>query len=217
MLIIKEYWSGYSPGYIKSEGPDWINLNNSTGIEITRSMSNHEGYSNSLARKYFGKNRDDIPSQITKDFHGELFYREDGTVIGMSPSKGLVNASSFYNQIVQSFDTKVSKLPKYKTFSRNILYLYHSFSLNQKEIESLIDVFSVKTGLYFHIVFLDITDQLITYDIEAETFKIDIKLEEMKALIVQAKELVSYFSTNKQILGFDTLLQNCGEINGHDK
>ena len=161
-------------------------------------MSIHEGYSNSLARKYFGKNRDDIPSQITKDFHGELFYSEDGTVIGMSPSKGLVDASSFFNQIVQSFNKKVSKLPKYNTQNRNILYLYHSFSLNQKEIESLLDVFSVKTGLYFHIVFLDITDQLITFDINAQTYKIREKLSDMKALIDQAKDLVNYSIENKK-------------------
>lgn len=209
MLIIKKYWPDYVPGYIKCEGPDWVNPNDSTGIEITRTMSTHEGYSDSLARKYFGKKRHDIPSEILEVFHGELFYREDGTVIGMSPSKGLVNASSFYNQIVQSFDTKVSKLLKYKTFSRNILYLYHSFLLNQKEIESLLDVFSIKTGLYFHIVFLDTIDQLITYDIEAKTYKIDEKLGDMKALIIQAEELVSYSLANKQVVVFDDMIRSC--------
>ncbi len=217
MLIIKKYWPGYVPGYIKCEGPDWVNPNDSTGIEITRTMSTHEGYSDSLARKYFGKKRHDIPSEILEVFHGELFYKEDGTVVGMSPSKGLVDASSFFNQIVQSFNNKVSKLPKYKTQNRNILYLYHSFLLNQREIESLLDVFSAKTELLFQIVFLDTTDQLITYDIKAKTFKIDEKLEDMKALIVQAKELVIYSLANKQVLGFDALLKNTGNLISPDK
>lgn len=210
MLMIRKYWSGYSPGYIKNEGPDWVNPSDSVGIEVTRSMSKHDGYTNSFSEKYFGEKRDNIPTRRLEEFRGQLFFHEDSDIlIALSPTKGLIDSSYFYNQIVQSFRGKVEKLQIYELLRTMVLYIYTPFSLNQKEIVSLLDVFSIKTGLYFHIVFLDTTDQLITYDIEAKTYKIDEKLGDMKALMVQAKELVSYSIANKQVVIFDDMIRSC--------
>lgn len=201
MLIIRKYWTGYSPGYIKSECPDWVNSSDSIGIEITRSMSKHDGYTNYFSENYFGEKRDNIPRRKLEEFRGELFFHEDNdTLFALSPTKGLIDSSYFYNQIVQSFRSKVEKLPVYKLFRTMVLYIYTPFSLKQSEIDSLLSVFTIASDIHFNIIFLDTNDQLLTFDIEAQTIKLEDTLEGMKAMIIQTKELVSYFLSNKQIL-----------------
>ncbi len=208
MLIVRKYWPEYSIGFFKSERPDWINLISSVGIEITRDLSKHEGYTNYFSETYFGKTKKDIPQKEYKDYLGQLYFKDnDGPLYALSPTKGLVDSSFYHTQLVQCFTKKTSKLQKYKSTSKNALFIFHSFSLNENEIKALLPIFTWKSNRYFQTVFIDANDQLITYNIDKQTIIVDMILKDIKKLIIQAEEITSYSCTNRKIQNFEELIK----------
>lgn len=121
-----------------SDQPDLQNNFDSIGIEVTRAITDHEGYTNALSNKHFGQNKSGkaIKEEILASkqiFKGSIFVMDNDVAV-ISPSKGLTDFNSHLETARRSIDIKSEKQKSYKKFKKNYLYLFLGHSLFSKKM-----------------------------------------------------------------------------------
>ena len=111
-----------------SDKPDIRNDVDSIGIEVTRAITTHQGYTNALSSKYFGKGKSgsSIKEKIEEEHPNFKGYVGliDGETVFISSSKGLTDTQNRLNVAKQSILDKERKRHSYKLFDRNYLYVF---------------------------------------------------------------------------------------------
>jgi len=174
MLKIKKYWDSYVPGFVRCERPDWINLQTSTGIEITRAMHEQEGEVINLLSRYAGKSKNQLPSALQNKFDGQLGYDDNGRLNVASSTKGLTNSSFFLNKLISTINNKTEKLQTYKKLNINVLYVFYGYIFSNHDIKNLTKhIFSERClqDRYFNIIIVDDNELLFFFDLDTKTYK----------------------------------------------
>lgn len=119
------------------EKPDIQNYFDSIGIEVTRAITNHIGFTNSLINKYSdnGISGEKMRKEINReypDFKGEVYVSEDD-VASVFYTKELENLEDYLFTAKKAVKEKSRKYKSYVKFDKNLLYVYIPTSLFSKD------------------------------------------------------------------------------------
>lgn len=165
--------------------PDLQNDTDSIGVEVTRAITQHVGFTNALTNKHFGKGKSGklIKQEIEKmfpDFKGSVMVIP-GDIATISSSKGMDDTQNRLVVAENSIMEKSSKLKDYKLFNKNYLYLFLETSIfEDDEIQSFTNRISQVTK--FDGFLINCIDKIHFYENgENRVFEIsDNKLKEYK-------------------------------------
>ncbi len=173
-LKIEKYWDSYVPGFERHERPDWVNLQASIGIEVTRAMHAQEGEVINLLSRYAGKPEDQLPSALQNKFDGQLHYSDNEKLYAASTTKGLCDSSFFLNKLISTINEKTEKLQTYKNLNTNVLYVFYSYIFRKQDIENLTKrIFAERNcqSRYFNTIVVDDNESLFFFDLDTRTYK----------------------------------------------
>lgn len=130
--------------------PDLQNDMDSIGVEVTRAITQNEGFTIALTNKHFGKGKSgkSIKQEIENEFpvfNGNVMVIS-GDIAAISPSKGMVDTQNHLVVAENSILEKLRKFKGYKLFSKNYLYLFLETSIfEDDEIHNFVERLTLKT------------------------------------------------------------------------
>ena len=188
LKILKEYQNVEIEKLIHDEKPDWQDINNSIGIEITR---------NSIGTQFWSeleKVKKPIPDKDIEKFN-KRFRKNGGSVIPIEQARIIFNdkevKDSFgfndkylyiipsynddFSEINKSITEKVKKLNSiYKEMQDNRLFIFSPIYATEKmienELQNIIKIQSEKKRK-FNIVYVCLLHELIVFNIKENSYK----------------------------------------------
>ena len=188
LKILKEYQNVEIEKLIHDEKPDWQDINNSIGIEITR---------NSIGTQFWSeleKAKKPIPDKDIAKFN-KRFRKNGGSVITIEQARIIFNdkevKDSFgfndkylyiipsynddFSEINKSITEKVKKLNSiYKEMQDNRLFIFSPIYATEKmienELQNIIKIQSEKKRK-FNIVYVCLLHELIVFNIKENSYK----------------------------------------------
>ena len=188
LKILKEYQNVEIEKLIHDEKPDWQDINNSIGIEITR---------NSIGTQFWSeleKVKKPIPDKNIEKFN-KRFRKNGGSVIPIEQARIIFNdkevKDSFgfndkylyiipsynddFSEINKSITEKVKKLNSiYKEMQDNRLFIFSPIYATEKmienELQNIIKIQSEKKRK-FNIVYVCLLHELIVFNIKENSYK----------------------------------------------
>ena len=123
------YFKEMLGNFIKKDSPDFWNDIDNIGIEVTQ--SNYDGEQTKILQQLHGKNYTyEQAHQVLRSydkynkFKGTLGrITPDSNDFYTSPTKGMVNTYSYFDNILEVITHKTQKLQTYKFFETNFLYI----------------------------------------------------------------------------------------------
>lgn len=109
LLVVEQINPGILNDVRKWESPDWKDDADFMGLEVTRAQTKHIGYTYNVVAKYLGKQKEQIPANILKNFKGYTEFR-NGKLFMISDSKGLVNGNRHVSFLLEHLKAKLQKL-----------------------------------------------------------------------------------------------------------
>lgn len=157
------------------ENPDLQSKLLDIGIEVTRAQTKRDGKINSIFNKYIKK---DIKYEELKKKIESLGGLVDkiGNKTLMSPTHGLIDFQNHIHDLVDSIKNKTSnKLPNYKLFSKNMLYIFTFESLfTSSDIEEAFKKAELelsKLDLRFDQYYINCIDKIFIVDRDGKLLK----------------------------------------------
>lgn len=153
----------------KREKPDLQSEELDIGIEVTRTLQTREGNINHIFNEFINKNKDfNIMKYEIESLGGEISKIGNSTV--MSPTKGLCDFKNHIDDLVESIKVKtIEKLPNYKKFSKNMLYIFTETALfNKDDITKTFNVLNQelpKENPKFDLYFINCIDKMFVVDV----------------------------------------------------
>ena len=188
LKILKEYQNVEIEKLIHDEKPDWQDINNSIGIEITR---------NSIGTQFWSeleKVKKPIPDKDIEKFN-KRFRKNGGSVIPIEQVRIIFNDKevndSFgfndkylyiipsynddFSEINRSLNEKLKKLNEiYKKMQDNRLFIFSPIYATEKmidnELQNIIKIQSEKKRK-FNIVYVCLLHELIVFNIKENSYK----------------------------------------------
>ena len=156
---------------VKGESPDWQDEKAGIGIEVSRAESSHIGYTYSIANRFLGKKRSEIPSKILQNFRGSISFDERDRLHMISDSKGLFNGDRHVQLALERSKEKLELLSEshFRRFETNCLFLYLTMSLLDDDSQVFLSEYTKLAKQYpqrFGRVFLMALDSIADIDIE---------------------------------------------------
>lgn len=109
LLVIEHLYPESVHNICKWESPDWKDIDNSLGIEVTRAQNKHIGYTYNVMTGYLGAPKNQIPVNLLHNFHGETVFADEKLFI-ISDSKGLVDGNRHVCFLLEHLGIKLEKL-----------------------------------------------------------------------------------------------------------
>ena len=155
---------------VKGESPDWQDEKAGIGIEVSRAESSHIGYTYSIANRFLGKKRSEIPPHILQDFRGSLTFDKRDRLFAISDSKGLFDGDRHIRLALDRAKEKLDLLsgPHFRCFETNGLFLYLTMSLLDDDAQLFLSEYTKLAKqflLHFDHVFLMALDSIANVDI----------------------------------------------------
>lgn len=135
--------------FVVSDKPDIQNHKDSIGIEVTRAITKHQGYTINLANDFFSVRK----KKQNKVFEAKKYIEEEypnfegnisiinGNIAAISPSKGYTFSENRLIEAKNAIIKKEENKENYKLFDKNYLYLFLYTTIFEKdEIEELLDI-----------------------------------------------------------------------------
>ena len=188
LKILKEYQNVEIEKLIHDEKPDWQDINNSIGIEITR---------NSIGTQFWSeleKVKKPIPDKYIEKFN-KRFRKNGGSVIPIEQARIIFNdkdkKDSFgfnekffyiipvynddFSEVNRSLKEKLKKLNEiYKEMNDNRLFIFSPIHATEKmienELQNIIKIQSEKKRK-FNIVYVCLLHELIVFNIKENSYK----------------------------------------------
>ena len=135
-LSLKFLWKEYSPCFVKSESPDWINETMDLGLEVSQALLPDDGQTKNLIEKYLGCVKDDLPDIMRERYGDRLyFYNDRFWAVLPDPAK----TQDYLYKAEYRFRDKLEHLnTNYQHRHHNGLYLYlHPIDESELDISSL--------------------------------------------------------------------------------
>lgn len=169
-LVLNHSFPEYAISPVKGESPDWQDTKNSIGIEVSRAYSKHIGYTISIANRFLGKHRRDIPKRILDSFRGSLKFDKE-RLFYVSDSAVLVNGDRHMRLALEKAKEKLTLLngSHFKHFEKNCLFLYLTQSPLDRDINLFMSEYSALAKEYcisFNHVFLMAFDSITHIDFQ---------------------------------------------------
>ncbi len=177
---------------VTEEKPDLQSDELDIGIEVTRVLQKRDGKIDSIFNDYISKNIDF--ERLENDINSlGGFVCKIGESTVMSHSKGLTDFQNNIDNLIYTIKKKtIEKLPNYKNFAKNMLYVFTSQALytefDIKEAFTLLNQELCKIDLKFDLYFLNCFNKI--YIINSVGNIIDIlTLEENMLIIIKNEAL----------------------------
>lgn len=131
------YDNSWKDCFEKREQPDLQSESLNIGIEVTSSIPKRERQLNALFNTYQNDGNYKELNRMVKKIGGKLYRHKKCTIL--SPSAGLCDFKNEINNLVDVIVNKtIEKLPKYKKFAQNMLYVFTGQPLlNNDDVEEL--------------------------------------------------------------------------------
>ena len=208
LKILKEYQNVDIDKLIHDEKPDWQDINNSIGIEITRDSMGTQFWSE------LEKVKKPIPDKDIEKFN-KRFRKNGGNVIPIEQARIIFNdkdkQDSFgfnekffyiipvynndFSEINRSLNEKLKKLNEiYKEMQDNRLFIFSPIYATEKiidnELQNIIKIQSEKMRK-FNIVYVCLLHELIVFNIKENSYKcIQMDKEVFDRLSIEANKEV---------------------------
>jgi hypothetical protein len=210
LMTLRQSWTGYTPNFIKSEKPDWINLVDSIGIEVCRAIPPRAGRTENFFSMYHGKAKEEIPEKALERFEGWTYF-QDGKLRAIADGKGLADTSSYYQNLIMQFYEKLNKFDNYQRFSKNCFYFFLHFPFKDEDIQkAVIKLKSIKhrNTAYISNIFIDTNEYLyILDDLMSVDQRIFLEHNHLSRNIKYSLELAERMSSKKTLWDFEVELE----------
>lgn len=149
--------------------PDIQNDVDSIGIEVTRAITQHQGFTIALANKHFGKGKSGIAIKKEiegkhPDFKGSVTIIDEDIAV-ISPSKGMTDTQDHLIVAREAILDKEIKRKDYKVFDKNYLYLFLETSIfGEDEIAAFIS--DLAKEVTFDGFYINCIDKIFFYEYE---------------------------------------------------
>lgn len=153
----------------KREKPDLQSEELDIGIEVTRTLQTREGKMNHIFNEFINKRKEyNIMKYEIESLGGEISKIGNSTV--MSPTKGLCDFKNNIDDLVDSIKVKtIEKLPNYKKFSKNMLYIFtHTAPFTKSDIVETFNILNQelpKDNPKFDLYFINCIDEMFVVDV----------------------------------------------------
>lgn len=129
-------YPNFADDMVKSESPDWVDAENSIGLEVTRAESKHIGYTRYFVNQYLGKKEEEVPEEIRVQFRGDIII-EKGRIFSICDSKGLVDGTRHIKFAIESCEKKLARLNSrsFSLYESNELFLFLAFTIGSYDVE----------------------------------------------------------------------------------
>lgn len=153
---------------VNKEKPDLQSETLNIGIEVTRALPQRNGKINSMFNKYINRNIKYSELKTKVESLGGSVYKIGKTTV-MSPTQGLSNFKNHIDDLVYAIKIKtINKLPDYKKFSKNMLYVFtHEALLTQADIEEAFKILNLELSEYdlkYDLYFINCVDIIFVVD-----------------------------------------------------
>lgn len=157
IVALKYLWRGYRPGYVKNESPDWLNPDQSVGIEVSQALLPYDGQDSSFLEAWLGRLSEEIPAEAKERYAGRLYFYND-RLWALLPDPR--DTRSWQEKAHYRFCRKHEKLNKnFAVCKINALYLYaHATPEKTEEVRRIMAEMANSqqgNGVKFDLVFLD--------------------------------------------------------------
>lgn len=178
-----------------NDKPDLQSEKYDIGIEVVQSITDHDGLTNSLVKKYFGKGlsgeeiKERIKNENTKNkFKGTVFSLNGRAVI--SASKVSIPAKVYLDTLVNKIAEKSVLFNNYNHFKSNGLYCFlYDFCIAEDDYCYLQPEFQKSP---FSFIIVNCCDKMFCWESDSNTFSVcDIPDECLVEWKKQAKDLSS--------------------------
>ncbi|MDD6188628.1 MAG: hypothetical protein PUB32_03505 [Clostridiales bacterium] len=166
IVALKYLWRGYRPGYVKSESPDWLNPEQSVGIEVSQALLPYDGQDASFLDSWLGRLSGEIPPEDKARYAGRLYFYND-RLWALLPDPR--DTRDYAEKSLYRFRHKLEKLNKnFTVCGTNALYLYaHTTPEDKAGLRRLMaDMNRSQLGhaKKFDLVFLDCESCIYIFD-----------------------------------------------------
>lgn len=153
---------------VNKEKPDLQSETLNIGIEVTRALPQKNGKINSMFNKYVNKNIKYSELKNKVESLGGTVYKIGKSTI-MSPTQGLSDFKNHIDDLICAIKVKtIDKLPDYKIFSKNMLYVFtHEALFTQADIENAFKILNLELleyDLKFDLYFINCIDMIFVVD-----------------------------------------------------
>ena len=173
ILALIEMFPPFVTDPVKGESPDWQDEKAGIGIEVSRAITPHIGYTYSIANMFLGKRRSEIPSKILQTFRGSISFDKRNRLYMISASKGLFDGDRHIRLALERAKEKLKMLSEshFRRFETNCLFLYLTMSLLGDDSQVFLSEYiklAKQFPLRFDHVFLMALDSIEEIDIQKE-------------------------------------------------
>ncbi len=151
LLVIEHLYPESVHNICKWESPDWKDIDNSLGIEVTRAQNKHIGYTYNVMTGYFGAPKNQIPVNLLHHFRGKTVF-SDGKLWAVSDSKGLVDGNRHVCFLLEHLGIKLEKLnaSHFAICKQNYLFEFSIGSFNEHNKLEFAEGIKNVTAAYSH-------------------------------------------------------------------
>lgn len=175
-----------------SDKPDLQSKKYDVGIEVVRAITEHDGLTQRIINKYFGKGLtgDEIVEQINKNntkskFRGSV-CSVDGVAV-ISSEKGLYDADKHLKLVVKKIDEKSQKSKNYRCYKTNGLYCFAQTGLIDENSYPIIIEACRKSA--FSLIYIDCIDIVLEWNSPSDVFIVhEIPAEDLRKWSMAAQK-----------------------------